>query len=202
MSTKGVSVFAARNLAASFDVPCFTLHDMDKNGFVMAAGFPDAIDLGLRMADVEEWELEPRTRTTGRPGRWKIIANLLKRRHAEEADFIADGQRVELNMLSSPDFVQFVTRKLEAHGVRKVVPDEETLAAAWKRTHLTRRVNRLIESAWPGHEPAQIALHAEIPPVPDDLEDQIREKWADGNDTLAWDPALASIVGKHDDGAN
>ena len=57
MYTKGVSAFAARDLANSLDVPCFVLHDMDKNGFVMAAGFPGAVDIGLRMGDVEDWDL-------------------------------------------------------------------------------------------------------------------------------------------------
>src|SRR5262249_41364574 len=47
MSTKGISALAARDLARSLDVPCFTLHDMDKNGFVMAGGFQSfATDIG------------------------------------------------------------------------------------------------------------------------------------------------------------
>jgi hypothetical protein len=64
MSTKGVSVFAARDLAQGLGVRCYTLHDLDKNGFVMAAGFPDAIDLGIRLTDVKKWKdlvSEPQT---------------------------------------------------------------------------------------------------------------------------------------------
>lgn len=52
LSTEGIPARAARDLVAQLDVPAFTLHDLDKNGLVMAAGFPFATDLGIRMEDV------------------------------------------------------------------------------------------------------------------------------------------------------
>ena len=58
--------------------------------------------------------------------------------------FIAGGQRVELNEMSSAEIVAFVERKLEQHGVTKVVPDTVTLAAAWARARKAQEVNRLV----------------------------------------------------------
>jgi hypothetical protein len=77
MSTKGISAIAARDLARDLDVPCFTLHDMDKNGFVMAAGFPFATDIGIRMEDVEDWNLAPEDQHHRNPDktRWNLLHN-------------------------------------------------------------------------------------------------------------------------------
>jgi hypothetical protein len=73
-------------------VPCFTLHDFDKNGFVMAATFPDAIDIGIRLADIEEWELRPEPQYHKNLD--KARRNLLKNGATpEEADFIVGGLR-------------------------------------------------------------------------------------------------------------
>lgn len=180
MSTKGISAIAARDLAETLGVPCFTLHDLDKNGFVMAGGFPFAIDLGIRLADVEEWGLAPEDQQHQSPR--KTEANLLGNgATSEEAQFIAEGRRVELNMLSGPDFIAYVEGKLNEHGVEKIIPGEETLALAWKRAHLATKVNQLIASIYEGDE--------EIPPVPDDLADRIREEFEEDS-TQSWDEAL------------
>jgi hypothetical protein len=145
MSTKGISARAARDLARGIGVPCFTLHDFDKNGFVMAAGFKDiATDIGIRIADIEEWSLEPELQFHQNPAkaRWNLLDNGAT---DEEARFIADGQRVELNMLTGRDFIAFVEAKLDDHGVEKVIPDNATLEKAWTRAHLAHRVNTLID---------------------------------------------------------
>lgn len=128
---------------------CFTLHDLDKNGFVMAAGFPLATDIGIRMADVEEWNLTPESQYHRSPR--KAYDNLIRNGAThEEAEFVSEGQRVELNMFTDPDFLEFVESKLEEHGVTKVVPDADTLEDAWKRAHLVRRVNALISTIYKG----------------------------------------------------
>jgi hypothetical protein len=199
MSTKGISAIAARDLARSLSVPCFTLHDLDKNGFVMAGGFPFATDLGLHLDDVHEAGLRPEDQP--HRNRRKTYRNLLHNGASDlEAEFIADGQRVELNMFTGPEFLLFVEGKLREHGVEKVLPGEKTLAAAWQRAHRVARVNRLIESTWPGeHEqPPEAELAREIPPVPEDLADQIREVWTRAP-TLSWDDALCSLVTDDDD---
>lgn len=100
-----------------------------------------------------------------------------------------------MNVFTGPEFIEFVVGKLEEHGVEKVMPDNETLAAAWERAHNVIRVNKLIKSTWPNEDPVDLDLHADIPPVPEDLADQIREQWED-NDTQSWDEALSSLAGE------
>ena len=50
----------------------------------------------------------------------------------EEIDFLLGGRRVELNAMTSDQFVTFIEEKLEEHGVAKVIPDEELLAEAYR----------------------------------------------------------------------
>jgi hypothetical protein len=88
MSTKGISALAARDLAESMGVPCFTLHDLDKNGLVMRAGFPFATDLGIRFDDVTEWALAPEGQAHKNPA--KTAENLRANGATQqEIDFIA-----------------------------------------------------------------------------------------------------------------
>ena len=195
MSTKGVSAFAARDLARDVGVPCFMLHDFDKAGFTIAAGFPFATDIGIRMADVEDerWALRAESQEHGNQ---ELAYHNLRGNGAtdEEAAFIAhDGKRVELNEFSSFDLVAFIESKLEQHGVEKVVPDVETLAEAWKRAHAAIRVNRLIESTWSEGASPDVDLAAAIPPAPDDLADRVREAF-DKDDSHSWDEALWDIA--------
>lgn len=189
MSTKGISAIAARDLAEyaeGLDVPCFTLHDLDKNGFVMAGGFPCAVDIGIRMEDVEEWGLAAEGQHHKNPE--KTYANVIRNGGTEqEADFISQGQRVELNMLTGPQFVEFVERKLDEHGVKKVIPDEETLALAWRRAREARRANRLIQGD--GESNGEGA----IPDPPKNLAAQIRQALK-RHPTAAWDDAIGQIV--------
>ena len=59
-----------------------------------------------------------------------MAANLRKNgATAEEIEFLL-SERVELNALASDELVDFIEGKLDALGIGKVVPDEETLRAA------------------------------------------------------------------------
>lgn len=185
MSTKGISARAARDLAHGLGVPCFTLHDFDKNGFVMAAGFPFATDLGIRLEDIDAWDLEPERQE--HKNVQKTYRNLRDNGATkEEAEFIANGQRVELNMFTGDRFIEYVEAKLHENEVAKVIPDGETLEAAWRRTRIAAKANKLIERF--EREDAE--------PPPDDLAEQIEAK-QDEDDSLAWDEALVEIA---DDG--
>ncbi len=207
MSTKGISALAARDLAGRLGVPCFTLHDLDKNGFVMAGGFPSATDLGIRLPDVDEWDLRPEDQH--HPNADATYANLIHNGATpEEAEFISGGQRVELNMFTGPDFISYVEQKLDEHGVEKVVPDDETLGAAWRRAHIAITVNRFIDTVSQrpdGEHAAEVGetdesptSTADIPAMPDDLADQIRDRF-DDDPTLSWDDAINDIVTDPDD---
>ena len=193
MCTKGISARAARDLARGLGVPCFTLHDFDKNGFVMAGGFSEiATDIGIRMRDIEEWELEPEPQLHGNSERTR--GNLRYNGATdEEAKFIASGQRVELNMFTGPDFIEFVEGKLEQHGVEKIIPDDDTLAAAWTRAHQAIRVNGFIRRTRDDTETPAPDLNADAPSMPADLADRIR-KGFDEDDTQSWDEVLWDLA--------
>src|SRR5207245_11304797 len=51
-----------------------------------------------------------------------------------------EGERIELNAMTSDQFVDWLQRKLEENGVTKVVPDEATLAPAWQRADRISRI--------------------------------------------------------------
>lgn len=58
-----------------------------------------------------------------------------------------DGQRVELNAMGSRQLVDWLEGKLTAAGVKKVVPDDEALTAAYRRARKLAVVRRAITQA-------------------------------------------------------
>jgi hypothetical protein len=146
MSTKGMSVTASRELVqelcATHDIPLLVLHDFDISGFTIFGTLRSStrrftysrtfkvIDLGLRLADIGGLEREDVLISS----RSKTAATL--RRHGatqQEIDILVGGERVELNALTSDALVALIERKLNEHGIAKVVPDDETLADAYRR---------------------------------------------------------------------
>ena len=207
-STKGQTVTASRRLAealAQEGLPLFVLHDFDKAGLEIRDTFqsdtdryrydirPTVIGLGLRLSDVEAMDLDgeavsyrmekdPRTslrscgaseaecrflRSDGHPGAWK-------------------GQRVELNAMTSRQLVDLVERKLEAHGVEKVVPDRTTLREAWTEMHQLRTAKRLL------HEVRETADAEDAPPLPPNIRERLSSR-IDGT-AAAWDDALWTLT--------
>src|SRR5262245_26122610 len=63
----------------------------------------------------------------------------------EETSYGWRGERVELNAMSSAQFITFLERKLEEHGVRKVVPDRKRLEKAFRRATEIALLNRGIQ---------------------------------------------------------
>jgi hypothetical protein len=147
MSTKGMSVTAARTLAdkicREYKIPLLLLHDFDKNGFSIAGtmqrdtrrfsfrgGFK-VIDLGLRLDDVRALGLEASAEDVFDRGRASARMNnmLINGATEEEASFMLN-KRVELNALTSDQLVAFIERKLTEHGIKKIVPNDEMLRDA------------------------------------------------------------------------
>jgi hypothetical protein len=192
MSTKGISAHAARDLARKLAVPYFTLHDFDKNGFVMAGGFPGAVDLGIRQDDIDDWGLQSEPQEHKNPGqtKWNLMSNGATE---AEADMIANGERVELNTLVSADMVEFVTGKLDDNGVGKVIPDDDVLAQAWKRAHHVRRTNRTIDSLHSGPRITLKALYADAPEMPSQLRTRITDALAEDR-TQTWDDVIWELA--------
>jgi hypothetical protein len=140
MSTKGVSVTACRRLVDA--MPLLVVHDFDKAGFTILStlqrdtrrysfrGNPKVIDLGLRLDDVQELGLEPED-TFDRGSVGARRQNLRKNGATEEEIEFLLRQRVELNALPSDKLIAWIERKLAEHGIRKIVPDRETLTRAY-----------------------------------------------------------------------
>jgi Topoisomerase 6 subunit A/Spo11, Toprim domain len=141
MSTKGMSNVAARMLIdrlAPYIDQVLVLHDFDVSGFGIYGTLGSdsrrykfdnevhIVDLGLRLADVEEMDLQSEPVETD--GDWEKHAATLAGHGATDAEIrFLQRSRVELNAMSSGVFVSFLERKLIEHGVHKVVPTDDVL---------------------------------------------------------------------------
>jgi hypothetical protein len=190
-STKGMSATAARTLAvrlAERGITVYVLHDFDFGGFGILHTLghdtdrhqfgdvrPKIVDLGLRLADVEELGLKGETFDFD--SRQKKDPRLKLAEYgasAAERHFLVagrrasgwHGRRVELNALTVPQFVAFVERKLTAHGVRRVVPGQEVLAPAYQRAVAITTGNDLLAAHYrkAARSPAAVppGLEAEV----------------------------------------
>lgn len=168
MSTKGMSVTAMRRLVDELSgagVTVLLLHDFDKSGFSIASTIqtdsrrytfknkPKVIDLGLRLADVQEMRLqsEPVSYSSNVDPRENLRENGATKK---ECDFLVQnhyggwtGKRVELNAMTSPQLIEFLEKKLIAAGVKKVVPDDEALASAYRRAVKLQKLEEAIADA-------------------------------------------------------
>jgi len=202
MSTKGMSVVAARALVdrlCSGRARLFIVRDFDKAGFSIAATLTrdtrryrfrnmiDAVDLGLRLEDVEAYGLEAEP-VYYRGEDWKVEANLRENGATpDEAAFLAD-ERVELNAFASDQFIEWLEAKLEENGAEKVIPDAETLEAAWRRVRMRHAVNKKI-----GEVQASLRDEANAETAPDNLAGRVRAQ-LDDDPAMSWDEALAAIA--------
>lgn len=210
MSTKGVSVTAARLLADRmcdrYDIPLLVLHDFDKAGFSIAGTLRrdtrryrfeneiEVIDLGLSLEDVEAMGLEHEYQHHGNTRREAIEANL--RQNGASPDDVTymlsewaekgSTRRVELNAMSSPQFVEFVEDKLTGQGIEKVIPGEDLLAKAYASAKRARRVEEATKSIIQ-------STSAEDSVVPADLKQRVRAL-LDEDPTLRWDEAVRTIA--------
>lgn len=203
MSCKGMSVTAARQLAdrtcARYDIPLLILHDFDVSGFSIAKTLcsdtrrysfrhkPRTIDLGLRLDDVNELELQSEPVSLGSSNR-HTIRDTLRRNGAteDEITFLLSGQRVELNALTSDQFIAFVEAKLVEAGVGKVVPPKELLEDAFRLFTRSKRIEKVVEEAIAVQSNDAIA-------VPADIEDQVRAYLAE-NPEEPWEAAVQHTV--------
>ena len=207
MSTKGMSVTAARHLVENLsehDVTTLVLHDFDKSGFSILATLqsdtrrytfasePDVVDLGLRLADVKKLGLQ--SEPVQYSGNVDPRHNLLENGASEqECQFLVSssnwrrGQRVELNAMTSRQFIDWLEAKLKAAGVAKVIPDEKTLRKAFKRAARLASIQEAIDNALE-------ELEEEDVKVPRDLEKKLRSKLKGTDKT--WDDVLWQIATK------
>lgn len=209
MSTKGMSVTAARELVANLSdegVTILVLHDFDKAGFSIAQTLrgdtrrwqynttPSVIDIGLRLNDVEEMGLE--SEVVYYPSKKDPRENLRESGATEaECKYLVsgrdhrnrwEGERVELNAMTSQQMIDWLERKLLDIGVEKVIPDDETLESAFRRAHKRVVVQKAIDKAIKEYDDSELV-------IPDDLHRKIERRLDEDNGT-AWDDALYKLA--------
>jgi len=219
MSTKGVSVVASRllvdKLCAEHDVPLLVVRDFDISGFIIAgtlqrstrryefsAGHAErVIDLGLRLDDVQRLNLPAEEVLHGKSD---PTANLVENGATpEEIEFLCRGwessnggywgERVELNAFTSDALVGWIEGKLDALGIKKIVPDDATLEQAFRRAaeaHYINEHSREIENA--------AREHAERIEVPGDLGARVQDQLQQDREK-PWDAAVGTLAGEADD---
>jgi hypothetical protein len=201
MSTKGVSVTAARQLVdklcGDYNIPLLVLHDFDKSGFTIVGTlrrdtrryrFKHAIkviDLGLRVGDIEGLETEA---VYHRGDEAAIIANLAENGATDaEIDFLLE-RRVELNAMPSDVLVAFIERKLTEAGIAKVVPDRPILEQACRRVQMHVRMTERLEDLR-----EEVEQEVEALPLPKNLLRRVRAILAE-HPELPWEAAVRQIV--------
>jgi hypothetical protein len=175
----------------------FVLHDFDVAGFSISAlgtngrrfvfkNRVEVIDLGLRLSDVLEMDLQDEKYD---PGHWNSRSKTLLRHGAtrEEITFLAT-ERVELNAMPSIVFIEFLDRKLTVHGVRKVVPCADVLEA-----HARQIMERALTNKGMEETRTKACADAAQVPLPDDLFGQVANILK-RQPSLPWDLAVAQIA--------
>jgi hypothetical protein len=212
MSCKGMSVTAARELVdqtcARFGLTLFILRDFDVSGFSIASTLHQSnrryefstksgedfkvVDLGLRLEDVERLGLQFEPVSFGKIGK-DAIRNRLEINGAteREIDFLLTGppgfgQRVELNAMTSRQFVDLIEGKLAEHRVRKVVPVVGDLEDAYRLFRRGAAMKRVVEEAIAAMSTEEIA-------APGDLARRL-DAYLAKRPASSWDAAIEALV--------
>ena len=102
-------------------------------------------------------------------------------------------RRVELNAMTSPQFVTFVEGKLRENGVAKIVPDRSLLTDVYIAMERGRRVEQAAEELLD-------EIDTEDCKPPKNLEELVR-KMLKKSPSIRWDAAVKAIVDAEGGGA-
>jgi hypothetical protein len=202
ISTKGVSVTAARQLVDEIcgdnGIPLLVLHDFDLAGFMIFGTLHrdtrryqfrntvEPVDLGLRLDDIAGLEREPAAAT--KTGDDDLRAQLAENGATPNEIEILLRERVELNAMTSDALIAMIERKLKAHGIKKVIPDDELLSEVYRAFHRSNELREEFEELESEFEESKIK-------VPKDLQKQVR-KVLEKHDDLRWDEAVRVVLDK------
>src|SRR5262249_45004657 len=142
----------------------------------------NVIDFGLRLVDVQKYELKSEAcRFKGHFPRDTIATK-------EEQAFLRSNRRVELNAFTAPQFIEWLTGKLRHHlGGKRLIPDDDVLEKAYRRAVAFATINKAIKDAREqGVEAAKVAT------IPRRLRRQLEKALKDS--PKAWDVVLYDIV--------
>ncbi|MEX1229637.1 MAG: hypothetical protein WEB58_05325 [Planctomycetaceae bacterium] len=211
-STEAARRFIDETCFIDGGVPLFVLHDFDKAGFQIAKRLTtvgdwaeesdmvlyqfqheiNVTDLGLRLEDVKKndlhWAAEKVPCSRRRSCKCFRCQPLCQSEYGitdDEYEYLYGGQRVELNALTTPQFIALIEAKLQEHGLHKrLIPaDDDVLGEAWRRALAVAEVNSAI---WEAQEKAT-AKYSEAD-VPKTLRKQIQKAMKDS--PAAWDQVL------------
>jgi hypothetical protein len=204
MSCKGMSVTAARALVEKVchkrGIRLFTLHDFDKAGMSIASTLTrdtrryqfvheiDVTDIGLRLADIDRLNLRPfaEPAAASKADEEKLAANMrLNGATEEEIEFLLH-QRVELNALTSRQFIDLIIDKLTVAGVKKIIPNKSLLGDTFRAVVRGERVRNLVEKALAEEKAKDVV-------IPADIAVQVRALLARDR-KVRWDQAVAKIA--------
>jgi hypothetical protein len=82
---------------------------------------------------------------------------------ADEIEFLMDGQRVELNAMTSDQFIVFVENKLIEAGTAKIIPPEDRLIESYRLFARGHEIKKVMEEAMAALTDTEVT-------IPDDLE--------------------------------
>lgn len=193
LSAVGVTILIVHDFdIAGLSIAHWLWHDNERYRFKHR---PRVIDLGLRLDDVNKMGLqsEEHIHRQRKDPTDKFLDWYDDEVTEEEADFLRGayspykrwvGKRVELNAMTSRQFINWLEKKFKQVGVKKVVPDKKTLAVAWQRAVAIAKAREIIEE-----------VKEEQPPVPMGLEKKVRDMLK-RKPALSWDTALARIADK------
>jgi hypothetical protein len=99
-------------------------------------------------------------------------------------DRLRSTRRVELNAMTSPQFVEFLERKLRDNGITKIVPDQELLAKVYTGMERGRRLAKAV---------AKLEKDADEIKAPLDLEQRVR-KLLEASPSMRWDGAVKLLI--------
>ena len=93
---------------------------------------------------------------------------------------------MELNALTSRQLVEMVERKLTAHGLKKVIPDDDMLAKTYKAFVTSKKAEKIVERAIKKASKDKVE-------IPKNLRDRVTDHLSK-HPEMRWDEALAEII--------
>jgi hypothetical protein len=160
MSTKGMSTTAARELLDKLSPridQILVLHDFDVSGFTILGTLASdsrryqfsnkaipIVDIGLRLTDVQALDLQSESVLVSDSWAGRALYGAT----AAEIAFLRQ-QRVELNAMTSRQFVDHLEAKLTEQGVSKVIPEEDVIESQVRYLLTVQLANRELEKVTP-----------------------------------------------------
>jgi hypothetical protein len=181
------------------------LHDFDKTGFAIAGSFQrntrryefkndfERIDLGLTLDDVKKEQLDFEHQFHAKGEKSTLMANLRANGASndeiafmfQDFDRLRSTCRVELNAMTSPQFINFVERKLQENKIGKIIPKQDLLA----KTYTAMEHGRLLEL-----EAKKIKkIDMKNFKVPKNLK-RLVEAELKKNPAIRWDAAIEALI--------